>query len=75
MPIILDVVLALSESIPELDSPVTGTGYNLSVVRAETDRQNIGGVAHKSTRGRTRVEIPQTQRMVPGRGESKLAIG
>ena len=35
--IVLDVILALSERVPELDRPVTRTGDNLPVVCTEGD--------------------------------------
>ena len=51
MTIFFDVVLALSESVPELDSPVTGTRYDLPVIGAEADRKDIGRVANESAGG------------------------
>jgi hypothetical protein len=74
MAIIFDVVLALSKGIPELDCPVTRTRHDLSVVCAEANGQDIGCVTDKATGSGTSIEIPQTQSVVPGRGEGKLAI-
>lgn len=41
MAIILDIILALSEGIPELDGPVTGPRDDLSVVSAEADGKDV----------------------------------
>ena len=73
--ILLDIVLALSKSIPELNGPVTGAGNDLPVISAEADRQHIGGVADETTGSAASVEVPQAQRVVPGRRERELAIG
>ena len=67
MAIILDVILALSEGIPELDGSIARAGDNLSVVRAEAHRQHVGGVTNKAARGCTGVQIPETESVIPGR--------
>ena len=72
--ILLNVVLALSEGVPELDSSVTGAGNNLSVISAEADGQNIGGVANEAAGGETSVKVPETKGVVPRRGEGELAV-
>lgn len=38
---ILDGVFAFSQSVPQFDGFVTGTGHDLTIVNAESDRQNI----------------------------------
>lgn len=73
--VLLDVVLALSEGVPELDRPVTGTRDNLPVISAEADGQDIRGVADKAAGGEAGVKVPETEGVVPGRRESKLAVG
>lgn len=72
--ILLDVILALSEGVPELDGPVARTRDDLPVVCAEADRQNIGGVSNEAARGDTGVEVPKAESMVPRRGERELAV-
>jgi hypothetical protein len=49
--IFFDVVLTLSKSVPELDSPVARTRHDLPVVGAETDGEDIGRVANESAGG------------------------
>lgn len=66
MTIFPDVVLALAESIPELDRLVARAGDDLSIIRAEADREHVGSVANEATGGDTGVEIPQAQSVVPG---------
>lgn len=73
--IILDVVFALAEGVPELDRPVARAGDNLPVVGGEADGEDVGGVADEATGRVTGVEVPQAERVVPGRGESELAVG
>lgn len=65
MTIIFNVVLALAKRVPELDTLVARAGDDLSVVRAETDRENVRSVANKSAGGQTSVKVPQAQGMVP----------
>ena len=75
MAILLDVVLALSEGVPELDRLVARARDDLPVVGAEADRQDIGLVADEATGSEAGVKIPEAEGVVPGRGECKLAIG
>ena len=65
MTIILDVILALSKCVPQFDGPITRTRDDLSVVCTEADRQDIGGVAHKSASGLASVQVPEPQGVVP----------
>lgn len=75
MTIILDIILALSKGVPKFDCSVTRTRDNLSVVCAEANRQDIGGVANESAGGLTSVQIPETQGVVPRGGKGELSIG
>ena len=75
MAILLDVVLALAKGVPELDRLVARARDDLPVVGAEADRQDIGLVADEATGGEAGVKIPKTEGVVPGRGESELAVG
>ena len=73
--VILDVVFAFTEGIPELDTAVARAGDDLSVVGAEADGQDIGGVADETTCGETSVEVPETEGVVPRGGKRELAVG
>lgn len=75
MTVILDIVFALPEGIPELDSLVTGPGDDLSVISAEADGKDIRSVADESTRSLAGIEIPETKSVVPGCGKGKLTVG
>ena len=75
MTVILDIVFALSESIPKLDGLVTGARDNLPVISTEADREDIRGVADESAGGETGVEVPEAEGVVPRRGKSELAVG
>lgn len=69
-----DVVLALSEGVPQFDGSVTGTRHDLTVVGREGDREDIVGMANEATGGGASVQIPEADSLVPGGRESKLAI-
>lgn len=72
--ILLNIVFAFTEGIPEFDGPVAGAGDNLPVVRAEADGQDVGGVANEAAGGEAGVEVPETEGVVPGGRECELAI-
>ena len=74
MAVILDVVFALAEGVPELDGPVAGARDDLPVVSREADRQDVGGVADEAAGGETSVKVPETEGVVPRRGERELAV-
>lgn len=63
--LILDVELALSKGVPKLDGLISGTADNLSVVGAEADAENIGGVANETAGGKTGVEVPKAESVIP----------
>jgi hypothetical protein len=65
-----DGELAVTERVPELDSPVAGAGDDLAVVGGEGNRENVVGVSDEAASGGTGRELPKAQRLVPGRGES-----
>ena len=73
--ILLDIVLAFSKGVPELDCPVTRARDNLSVVSAEADGKDIRGVADETAGSETGVEVPEAEGVVPRRGKSELAVG
>ena len=75
MAILLDVVLALAEGVPQLNATVTRTRDDLPVVSREGDRQDIRGVADKTAGSETSVQVPKAESVVPGRGQSELAVG
>lgn len=70
MALVGDGVLAVTEGVPELDGPVTGTGNNLSVVGGEGNGKNVVGVADETAGGDTGGELPQAEGLVPGGGKS-----
>ena len=73
--ILLDIVLAFSKGVPELDCPVTRARDNLSVVSTEADGKDIRGVADETAGSETGVEVPQTKGVIPGGREGELAVG
>jgi len=73
--LLLNVVFAFSESVPEFDGPVARTRDDLTVVGAEADGKDIGSVANKAAGGQSGVQVPETESVIPGRGEGELAIG
>ena len=73
--LLLDGVLADSQSVPQLDGAVTGGGDDLAVVGGKGDGENVLGVANEAAGGVARGQVPQTEGAVPGTGETELAIG
>jgi len=69
-----DVVLALSQGVPQLDGLVARTGNNLTVVSRERNGENIVGVTDETTSGGTSVQIPKADGLVPGSRQSELSI-
>lgn len=62
---ILDLELAFTKGVPELDGLVTRARDDLSVVGREGDGKDVLGVTNEATSGETRVEVPQTKSLVP----------
>jgi len=75
MAIVLDVVLAFAKGIPEFDRSVPRAGNDLPVVSTETDREYIGGMTDETPRGVSGIKIPKTERVIPRRRQSELAVG
>lgn len=75
MSIILDVEFALAKGVPKLDGAITGARHDLPVVSGETDGEDIGGVTDETTGSLAGVKVPETESVVPGRGERELAVG
>ena len=75
MALVGDGVLAVTEGVPELDRPVTGSGNDLSVVGRERDGEDVVGVADESSGGDTSGEFPQTESLVPRRRKGVCTIG
>lgn len=69
-----DGVLAFTQGVPELDSLVTGSGDNLTVVDGEGDTQDILFVSDETTGGLSGVDLPETEGSVPRSGKSELSI-
>jgi len=61
----LDGVLANTQSVPQFDGAITGSGDNLTVVSGESDGENVLGVTNESSGGVTRGEIPKSEGTVP----------
>lgn len=72
--IVLDIVFAFTQSVPEFDGPVTRTRDDLPVISAEADGKDIGGVADETASGGASVKVPEAESVVPGRRQSELAI-
>jgi len=68
--LLVDGKLAVSESVPQLDGSVAGSGDNLSVVGRERDGENVVVVSNKSAGGGTSGKLPKAESLVPGSRES-----
>ena len=74
MTLLLDGVLALGKSVPQLDGLVARSRNNLTIVSAESNAQDVLGVIFKTASGLTGSQVPQAEGLVPGAGESKVSI-
>lgn len=72
--IILYVILAFTKGVPELNRSVPGARNDLPVVCTEADRKHIGGMTDETASSVASVKIPETERVIPGRRQSKLAV-
>ena len=73
--LLLDGVLALGKGVPQLDGLVARSRNNLTIVRRESNTQDILGVIFETAGGLTSSQVPETKSLVPGAGESKVSIG
>ena len=69
-----NVKLAVAKRVPQLDGTVTTSGHNLAVVGAKAHTENVASVTNKATRCLTRVQVPETEGLVPRGRQSKLAV-
>jgi len=67
-------VFALSKSIPQLNSLVSGTRNNLSVISREGNRKDVLSVSNKSSSGGSIVQLPKSESSVPRSRKSELSI-
>jgi len=70
-----DVILALTESVPQLDRLITRTRNDLTVISREGNREDIVGVANETTGGSPAGEVPKTESLIPRGGQSELTVG
>lgn len=75
MALVSDGVLAVTQGVPELDGTVTRTRNDLTVVGGERDGEDVVVVADEGTGGSTAGQLPQTERLVPRRGEGVGTVG
>ena len=75
MSLVLDGVLALGQSVPQLDGLVPAGRHDLPVVNREGHGQNVLGVVLKPPGGLPGAEVPQPQVLVPGAGEGEVSVG
>jgi len=69
-----DGELAFSQGVPQADGPVPRGRNDLSVVGGEGDAEDFFRVTLESSGGGPRLEIPQTEGVIPRSGESKKSI-
>lgn len=70
MSLISDGELAVTKGVPQLDGAITRSGDNLAVISREGNGEDIVGVANEGTGGNTGGELPKTEGLVPGAGQS-----
>jgi hypothetical protein len=70
-----DGELAVTKSVPELDSAIAGAGDNLSVIGREGDGEDVVGVSDEASGGGSGGKLPKAKSLVPGGRESICAVG
>lgn len=68
-------ILAVAESVPELDGAITRTRHDLTVVGGEGYGEDVVRVADKATSGDAGRELPEAESFVPGGGEGVCTVG
>lgn len=63
--VLLNSVLAVSDGIPDLDEVISSSRSNLSVVRGESDGQDILVVGNESSGGLSLLGVPESEGSVP----------
>jgi hypothetical protein len=67
-------ILAVAESVPELDSAITRTRDDLTIVSGEGYGEDVVGVADEPTSGDASRELPEAESFVPGGGEGVCTV-
>ena len=70
-----DSVLALPQSVPQLDRAVTGGRDDLTVVEGEGHGEDVFGVSDESASRYAGSEVPEAKLAVPASGKRELAVG
>ena len=73
--LVLDGVLALGESVPQLDALVAARGHDLPVVRGEGHGHHVLGVVLEPAGRLPGAQVPQTEVLVPGAGQREVPVG
>jgi len=67
-------VLAVSKGVPELDFLIRTRGDDLTVVRGEGDSEDFLLVANELADSLSGLDVPETEGLVPGRGDAVVTI-
>jgi len=73
--IVLDGVFALGQSVPQLNSLVSRSRHDLSVVNGESNAQDVLSMVLEPPRGASSSQIPETEGLVPGTGQGVVTVG
>jgi hypothetical protein len=60
-----DGEFAFTEGVPQLNSAITRSRDNLTVVSTESNREDILGVSNEAAGANTRVDVPETKGVIP----------
>jgi hypothetical protein len=65
---------AFTESVPELDSAITGSRNDLAIVGTKCNRKDIFRVTNESASASPSVDIPKSESSIPRAAECELTI-
>jgi len=69
--VLVNGVLALAAGVPNLDLLVEGTGEDLTVISRDGNREDILGVTDELGDALALLDVPETDGVIPGGGESE----
>jgi hypothetical protein len=67
-------ILAFAQGIPKLNTLITRSRNNLTIVHGKGNGEHILGMSHEATRGTSGINLPKPQCTVPASTEGELPI-
>ena len=72
--LLVESVLAFTESVPQLDAAIATAGHDQTVIRGEAHRKNVLAVTNQGLFAFASGQVPETDGVIPGGRESVLTV-